>query len=72
MWRVTVYLHRSAGKKTDNHKKECRVRRNSTGKEVDPLSGAVFLFVSVPYLTCAMKFPIFSAACSCICRVAWA
>ena len=23
------------------------------------------------YLTCAMKFPIFSAACSCICRVAW-
>ena len=23
------------------------------------------------YLTCAIKIPIFSAACSCICRVAW-
>ena len=28
-------------------------------------------FFSLPYMTCAMKFPMVAAASSCFCRVAW-
>ena len=35
-----------------------------------PKKTGCFLVLAL-YLTCAIKIPIFSAACSCICRVAW-